>query len=1544
MLVETNSTVSQVFTINDVTPPTASNLPAQAGTPPAANINDVFDEADNCDPNPVVTFISDVSDGGNCPEIITRTYRITDACGNSVDVTQMYTVGDAIFPSASNPTPITVECIGDVPGQDPLVVTDETDNGATPSVAHFSDVSDNGSCPEIITRTYRVTDDCGNFIDVQQTITIIDTQAPVFAATPANATVECVGDVPVAGMLGYTDNCDAAGSVLGTDVSDNGSCPEIITRTWTYTDACGNNATVTQTITIIDTQAPVFAATPANVSVECIGDVPVAGMLGYTDNCDAAGSVLGTDVSDNGSCPEIITRTWTYTDACGNNATVTQTITVIDTQAPVFAATPVDITVECVGDVPVAGMLGYTDNCDAAGSVLGTDGVLVGGACGGTITRTWTYTDACGNIATVTQTITVDDTIDPTASNPATTTVPGGPAPAVDITVVIDEADNCTVNPVVAFISESTDNAPCPETITRIYSVTDDCGNSINVTHIILITDPFLPTATNPVGVTVECIGDVPAQDPLVVIDEADNQGVPTVLWVSDVSDNGSCPEIITRTYSVTDVCGGVIFVQQTITIIDTQVPVFAATPVDVTVECIGDVPVAGMLGYTDNCDAAGSVLGTDVSDNGSCPEIITRTWTYTDACGNNATVTQTITIIDTQAPVFAATPVDVTVECIGDVPVAGMLGYTDNCDAAGSILGTDVSDNGSCPEIITRTWTYTDACGNNATVTQTITVIDTQAPVFATTPIDVTVECIGDVPVAGMLGYSDNCDVAGSVLGTDGALVGGACGGTITRTWTYTDACGNNATVTQTITVDDTIDPTASNPVTTTVPGGPAPAVDITVVIDEADNCTVNPVVAFVSEATDNGSCPETITRIYSVTDDCGNSINVSHIILITDPIMPTASNPLPINVECIGDVPASDILVVTDEADNQGTPIVAFVSDVSDGNTCPEVITRTYSVTDVCNNEILVTQTITVNDITAPVASNPVAVNVQCIGDVPANNVADVIGETDNCTAVPLVTFVSDVSDGNTCPEVITRTYSVTDDCDNETLVTQTITVNDDIAPVASNLAAVNVECIGDVPTNDVADVIGETDNCTVIPTVTFVSDISDGNTCPEVITRTYSVTDDCGNETMVTQIITVNDVTAPVASNPVAISVPGSMDVPVPDITDVIGETDNCTAAPIVAFESDVSDNNTCNGEIITRTYSVTDDCGNQTLVTQFITILAVTPPISATDTLICENESAILFANNPMGVPISWDNGIQDGTDFYPAATTIYTVTADNLGCLNTATATVTVEVLPDVQFFGDVLSGCAPLYVNFTNQSSTSSSLVDCVWDFEGAINSVSGCTNVSYTFPQGGTYDVTLTTTSINGCSNSATYADYIYVEDIPVAAFSASSVDLTTISTEVEFTNESVDATTYDWSFGDFTSTTVENPIHQFPDDSDGSYIVQLNAYSPLGCKDSAVMVISIEEELIYYVPNTFTPDGDSYNNTFRPIFTSGYDPYDFHMTIFNRWGEIIFETFDDQYGWDGTYNGKLMQDGTYTWKIEFKQLKNDKHIAKLGHVTILR
>jgi len=454
----------------------------------------------------------------------------------------------------------------------------------------------------------------------------------------------------------------------------------------------------------------------------------------------------------------------------------------------------------------------------------------------------------------------------------------------------------------------------------------------------------------------------------------------------------------------------------------------------------------------------------------------------------------------------------------------------------------SDVSDGNTCPEEIIRTYEVEDECGNITTLTQTITVDDTTDPV-GTPPATVNIECITDLPtanIADVTAVSDNCTTNPVVVHVSDVSDGNSCPETITRTYSITDDCLNQITVTQDIIINDITLPTASNPATTTVPGGPAPAPDPTVVIDEADNCGT-PTVAFVSQTTDGNPCPETITYTYSVTDSCGNQITVDHDVLITDPVLPTATAPADIDVECITDVPAPDPLLITDEADNNGTPTVAFVSDVSDGGSCPETITRTYSVTDSCLNEILVTHDIIILDVTDPTASNPAPINVQCIGDVPAEDITVVIDEADNC-GTPVVAFVDDVSDNNTCPETITRTYSVTDSCGNSMDVTQTITVDDTTDPLATAPADVNIECITDIPAVNIAVVTGVSDNCTANPVVVHVSDVSDGLSCPETITRTYSITDDCNNQITVSHDIIINDVTLPTASNPAQTIVPG------------------------------------------------------------------------------------------------------------------------------------------------------------------------------------------------------------------------------------------------------------------------------------------------------------------------------------------------------------------------------------------------------------------
>ncbi len=788
---------SQVTVSVDL-PPTALN-PISInleciGDVPVPNISDVISVSDDYTSSPLVTFISDISNGNTCPEIITRTYSVTDDCGNFTDVQQLIIIGDVTPPVfLLPPASVTVQCSADVPSMTNLSYTDNCDASGTVSGTDGPLVG--GTCGGTITRTWTVTDACGNVsTPVTQIIIINDNIAPVMSAAPAGIAVQCSGDVPSMTNLSYTDNCDASGTVSGTDGPlVGGTCGGTITRTWTVTDACGNVSTpVTQIIIINDNIAPVMSAAPAGIAVQCSGDVPSMTNLGYTDNCDASGTVAGTDGPlVGGTCGGTITRTWTVTDACGNVSTpVTQIIIINDNIAPVMSAAPAGIAVQCSGDVPSMTNLSYTDNCDASGTVSGTDGPLVGGTCGGTITRTWTVTDACGNVSTpVTQIIIINDNIAPVMSAaPAGIAVQcSGDVPSM---TNLSYTDNCDASGTVSGTDGPLVGGTCGGTITRTWTVTDACGNvSTPVTQIIIINDNIAPVmSAAPAGITVQCSGDVPAVTNLGYTDNCDASG--TVSGTDGPLVGGTCGGTITRTWTWTDACGNVSTpVTQIIIINDNIAPVMSAAPAGITVQCSGDVPAMTNLGYTDNCDASGTVSGTDGPlVGGTCGGTITRTWTWTDACGNVSTpVTQIIIINDNIAPVMSAAPAGIAVQCSGDVPSMTNLSYTDNCDASGTVSGTDGPlVGGTCGGTITRTWTWTDACGNVSTpVTQIIIINDNIAPVMSAAPAGIAVQCSGDVPSMTNLGYTDNCDASGTVSGTDGPLVGGTCGGTITRTWT---------------------------------------------------------------------------------------------------------------------------------------------------------------------------------------------------------------------------------------------------------------------------------------------------------------------------------------------------------------------------------------------------------------------------------------------------------------------------------------------------------------------------------------------------------------------------------------------------------------------------------------------------------------------------------------------------------------------------------------------------------------------------------------
>ena len=363
--------------------------------------------------------------------------------------------------------------------------------------------------------------------------------------------------------------------------------------------------------------------------------------------------------------------------------------------------------------------------------------------------------------------------------------------------------------------------------------------------------------------------------------------------------------------------------------------------------------------------------------------------------------------------------------------------------------------------------------------------------------------------------------------------------------------------------------------------------------------------------------------------------------------------------------------------------------------------------------------------------------------------------------------------------------------------------------------------------------------------------------------------------------------------------------------------------------------------------TTIYTVTGTSAAGCIATDqvLVTVNPIPNVFAGNDVETCLDQTVVLTGSG--AATYTWAPTVTNGVAFTPAAgLTTYTMTGTSAaGCTNTDQVLVTVNPNLNAAFIASVTEGCTPLTVTFTNNTANS---FDCVWTMsDGTV--LSGCTSVTNTFEQPGCYDISLTVTAANGCVTSLTQPDLICVDANPVASFIPSAWQISELDMNVDFNNTSDNATQYIWNFGDTSPlSSDENPSHDYTGNEIGTYDVTLIAISPAGCTDTAYSTIQIYEEVIFYVPNTFTPDNDTYNPTFKPIFTSGYDPFDYSLYIYDRWGELIFESHNTEIGWDGTYGSKqeidMVQDGTYTWKIEFKVTKNDERRMQVGHVNIIR
>ncbi len=1110
---------------------------------------------------------------------ILRTWTATDQCGHAANCVQSIVVEDNTSPTLTCPPFMVISCdtdtaaahLGMAVAMDNCTPTHMIKITYTDNTTNLNQCNGTGS----FTRHWRAEDMCGNIAVCIQSIVITDTQAPVLSVPPS-LTISCEQSTGVefTGTATAVDNCTPVAEIL-ISFSDNvmglNGCSGTgtIVRTWSARDACNRIATGTQFITVQDVTPPQITC-PADITISCESSILPA-VTGTVSASDLCGSVFTgyTDQHFNQLCngTGFILRTWSAIDGCGNIAQCVQVITIVDQTAPVVTCPP-HITVDCSAGISpaVTGSPAISDNCTTGANlnVQYTDIEIIPLGCNttGVLQRTWTITDACGNSTICTQTITITDLLKPilTCPPPATISCESSVLPA--ITGIATASDNCT--PVADIVIGYTDDTSllfgCNGTgiLHRTWSATDACGNVSTCVQQIWIIDDTDPLITCPPNVEISCSDSIdPSQTGYATA--TDNCTAQVEITYTDNKQLNGCNKtgLILRMWSARDACGNVKTCTQLITVVDRTPPVVIC-PRDTLIDC-GIYINPDVLGYptgTDNCTPSNQLVlayQDDLTGLTGCTNtgVILRTWFMTDACGNKGSCVQTITVADTIPPTIFC-PANVIINC-EDATLPQFLGQataTDYCTASLFIAITyadDLSQSGNCngSGFIYRTWMATDQCGNIATCTQTIEIVDSEAPEIQC-PASYAISCEVDrsPDAQGYARATDNCtpDALIAITYSDDVSNLTGCNGTgnLYRTWAATDACGNRTTCVQVLTITDTKAPVVTPPAPITVSCESSLDVSVTGNITASDNCTPGAMlqVDMSDDATGINGCNKTGTlkRTWVVTDRCGNSKSVTQIIRIVDITPPTIVCGGSLQVNC-GDSVDPSVLGTPQISDNctasEDMDLLHFDNTTGlSGCNGTGTIFRTWIVYDDCGNSNSCIQTIEVVDQTPPQLALPADLTISCEFE----NDLDALGRataTDACTPVSdiVITFSDNDSGLLFCNNtgLRERVWKATDLCGNFSTAIQQIRFIDTLGPIFYTPFDIVIDC-NDNPLdmNFTGEVKVYTDNCAPIPdiTVTWRDDMASIQDCDSnpVIQRIWTLTDPCGNSSSSIQEITV------------------------------------------------------------------------------------------------------------------------------------------------------------------------------------------------------------------------------------------------------------------------------------------------------------------------------------------------------------------------------------------------------------------------------------
>ena len=1088
-----------------------------------------------------------------------------------------------------------------------------------------------------------------------------------------------------------------------------------------FDDLCNIAQLNIQMVDRDDSTAPTYVSGGADITLDCaISDQWLLDNLAedetvlFSDNCDDSeyGCAAGFDPNTNGFadgnnvfvCVELVgettisytasscrtlNRTWVATDCFGNQAYHVQTITIEDnTQPEVTVTAPADITLNvnglCFVDLDPSNTGGtaettYADNCDLAATGLSyTDNVVDSISTGCySIIRAWTAiaTDSCGNATAVSdnQRIDIQDQIAPSFSYLQVDTIEcdlwGDCSYEYLNSIGLATAtDNCELSHVDVECTPL--SSACTDDYIVDYTAYDMCGNSTSVQQIIVTVDQTAPAFTlAPADLTLECndaslTGDVdgyavPVYTPGdgLHAEAMDNCDAEITVTYEDVILTTACDQeyVIRRTYSVYDCDENLGQHIQEITIDDSTAPEFTMFPADVVnVECdaVPAVATIASLGTSDNCDGAPSTTyDGEIRTDGNCADSYTleRTWTSIDCAGNSHTQTQTITVLDTQAP-------ELTMDCPADFPHINecFLGGEDGDASSEASIQMSTDTNGE------PTWTVSDNCDADVEVSYTYT--------------DDIVELLGDFYI------------------------------TRTFTVTATDNCGNVTTqeCDQSITFTDSDGPLMSEDPAELYPASIACSdmgdpYDVTFMpVSASDGCVSNLTFEVVDAYLTSGSCPGTWVRHWVAYDESGNVSAEEAIQYIPtfDVVAPTVALSCPDNADltldadCLADLsPEANGFAEANYSDDCDTNPAVDISYVDGPRTyaCGEEVgtysfTRswTVTVTDQCGNSSsdACDQMFTVTDNTAPelTLDCPNGANLvnTCWGSLDTSLAA--LGEvewvvTDNCdenldvsyTYSDELEFDCSLVGVDANPEGsynFVRTFTVTAvDCNGNStteLCTQTINTFDITAPTIAMMcpdtATVQLDetCSTDVDPSITGNAIANaTDDCDSEVTITYsYTDGAPSYTCGTsgyefIRTWTAAAVDDCGNNSSETcdQLIIVEDNIAPVASItcPEDQTLSADANCEADLSTDALGMaegsgTDNCDLnVAIEVSYTDGAPTYSCAGDddqldgsysfVRTFTATATDDCGNSHSVTcdQNITVLDDMAPMQTMATL-------------------------------------------------------------------------------------------------------------------------------------------------------------------------------------------------------------------------------------------------------------------------------------------------------------------------------------